>query len=82
MFDKKYSKHARLRYIGVPFSKDDLQHIGILTLTKTPVKIAKSACTTGEINRTSYSPLSNKLLVKKNETLVVRGSLGGTKSLL
>ena len=70
MFDKKYSKHARLRYIGVPFSKDDLQHTGILTLTKTPVKVAPSACTTGEINRTSYSPLSNKLLVKKNETLV------------
>ena len=70
MFDKKYAKHPRLRYIGVPFSKDDLKHAGILTLTKTPVKVASSACTTGEINRTSYSPLSNKLLVKKNETLV------------
>jgi 7,8-dihydropterin-6-yl-methyl-4-(beta-D-ribofuranosyl)aminobenzene 5'-phosphate synthase len=52
MFDKKYSKHARLRYIGVPFSKDELQDTGILTLTKTPVKVAPSACTTGEINRT------------------------------
>ena len=70
MFDKKYSTHPRLRYIGVPFSKDDLEHIGILTLTKTPIKVAPSACTTGEISRTSYSPLSNKLLIKKNETLV------------
>ncbi|MFX1518299.1 MAG: MBL fold metallo-hydrolase [Promethearchaeota archaeon] len=70
MFDKKYAKHQRLRYIGVPFSKDDLMHTGILTLTNTPVKVAPSACTTGEINRISYSPLSNKLLVKKNETLV------------
>ncbi len=70
MFDKKYSKHARLRYIGVPFSKDDLQHTGILTLSETPVKIAPSACTTGEINRTSISSLSNKLLTKKNDMLV------------
>jgi len=70
MFDKKYSKHARLRYIGVPFAKDDLQHRGRLKLTKTPIKVALSACTTGEIHRTSSPPLSNKLLVKKNETLV------------
>lgn len=70
IFDKKYAKHQRVRYIGVPFSKDDLMHTGILTLTKTPVKVAPSACTTGEINRISYSPLSNKLLIKKNETLV------------
>jgi 7,8-dihydropterin-6-yl-methyl-4-(beta-D-ribofuranosyl)aminobenzene 5'-phosphate synthase len=45
-------------------------HTGILKLTKSPVKVAQSACTTGEINRISYPPLSNKLLVKKNETLV------------
>ena len=70
MFDKKYSKHVRLRYIGVPFSKDDLQHTGNLILTKSPVKVALSACTTGEINRTSISSLSNKLVVKKNETFV------------
>lgn len=70
MFDKKYSKHVRLRYIGVPFSKDDLRHIGTLTLTKSPVKVAPSACTTGEINRTSISSSSNKLVVKKNDTLV------------
>jgi len=70
MFDKKYSKHARLRYIGVPFSKDDLQHTGILTLSVTPVKVAPSACTTGEINRTLISSLSNKLLTKKNDMLV------------
>ena len=70
MFDKKYSKHARLRYIGVPFSKDDLQHTGILTLSETPVKVAPSACTTGEINRTLISSLSNKLLTKKNDMLV------------
>jgi len=70
MFDKKYSKHARLRYIGVPFSKEDLQHTGILTLSETPVKVAPSACTTGEINRTLISSLSNKLLTKKNDMLV------------
>jgi 7,8-dihydropterin-6-yl-methyl-4-(beta-D-ribofuranosyl)aminobenzene 5'-phosphate synthase len=70
MFDKKYSSHTRLRYIGVPFSKEDLQQKGILTLTKTPVKVSQSACTTGEINRISSSPLSNKLLVNKNEMLV------------
>jgi 7,8-dihydropterin-6-yl-methyl-4-(beta-D-ribofuranosyl)aminobenzene 5'-phosphate synthase len=75
MFDKKYSKHARLRYIGVPFSKDDLQHAGILTLTKTPVKVAPSACTTGEINRTSISSLSNKLLTKKNNNSLVKDEL-------
>jgi 7,8-dihydropterin-6-yl-methyl-4-(beta-D-ribofuranosyl)aminobenzene 5'-phosphate synthase len=70
MFEKKYSKHKRLRYIGVPFSKDELQQKGILNLTKTPVKVAPSACTTGEINRISGSPLSNKLLIKKNEAFI------------
>jgi 7,8-dihydropterin-6-yl-methyl-4-(beta-D-ribofuranosyl)aminobenzene 5'-phosphate synthase len=70
MFDEKYSTYPRLRYIGVPFSKDDIMHAGSLTLTKTPVKVAPSVCTTGEINRISGSPPSNKLVVKKNETLM------------
>jgi len=69
IFEKKYAKDdQKLRYIGMPYTKDELESKGMsLHLSREPIQIADGICTTGEIDRlVDFEIISDKLCVMRD----------------
>jgi 7,8-dihydropterin-6-yl-methyl-4-(beta-D-ribofuranosyl)aminobenzene 5'-phosphate synthase len=64
-------KQTRERYIGIPFSREELESLGArFKLTKEPVHISEHTVTTGEIPMVSeYEYVENNLFIKKDGLL-------------
>jgi 7,8-dihydropterin-6-yl-methyl-4-(beta-D-ribofuranosyl)aminobenzene 5'-phosphate synthase len=74
IWDSKYTrrdKQKRERYIGIPFSREELESLGAqFNLTKEPARISEHIVTTGEIPMVSgYEHVENNLFVKKDGVL-------------
>lgn len=64
-------KQKRERYIGIPFSREELESQGArFMLTKEPIRISEHTMTTGEIPMvSSYEQVEDNLFVKKDGLL-------------
>jgi len=72
VFAPKYFKgKERNRYIGIPYSKEELESKGaVFHLNREPTLIADNIMTTGEVKRiTDFEPISDDLCVMKNGQL-------------
>ncbi len=72
IFAAKYARYGeQARYVGIPFSREALEALATLTLSREPVWITEDIVTTGEIPMiTEYEEIDPPLRVKEGQELV------------
>lgn len=72
IFTAKYARYGeQARYVGIPFSREAMEALASLTLTREPVWITEDIVTTGEIPMiTEYEVIDSPLCVKEGDELV------------
>ena len=72
IFAAKYARYGeQARYVGIPFSREALEALASLTLSREPVWITEDIVTTGEIPMiTEYEEIDPPLRVKEGGELV------------
>ncbi len=71
--DKRARSRGREKYIGVPFTRDELEAVGArFTLKKGPIEVSRGILSTGEIERkTPFEDADERLFVNEGGRLVL-----------
>ena len=71
IFAAKFARYGeQARYVGIPFSREAMEALASLTLSRGPVWITEEIVTTGEIPMaTEYEEIDPPLLIKEGEEL-------------
>ncbi len=82
IFSKKYVIRGNLRYIGIPYSRKEIEDMCILTLTRDLVQICPGVYFTGEVLRYGYPEYTPDMYVLRDDGRLIRDSMTDDAALL